>query len=189
MSQKEWSGYKHSPRSLTEWRYDSQDFRGVSFVFIPLTSYLLVDTVFSLGLLPSHHARTNLPSLPDTPHSPIDLLSILLSSELAYFGAERDAVILKHEVVTTSSTGISELFESSLVQVSDRELPSSRRIADGLLLHQYGVPGAASAMASTVGIVGYFEKLRRALTPRSALTLFATILLDISRLQSVHFYA
>jgi hypothetical protein len=78
----------------------------------------------------------SLPPLPTTLKSPIDLLSILLSHQLAYEPTERDCVILRHELGTLdSSTGEEVLFVSTMVA--------------------YGIPGGESAMAKTVGIVRF----------------------------------
>lgn len=111
-----------------------------------------------LGLTPSKSTATTqqLPPLPLTAHSPIDLLSILLSSQLKYVSQERDAVVLRHEIVTTSKEGGKELFSSTLVQV--RPLSVIYMFEYSLfILNQYGIPGGASAMATTVGMVSVLK--------------------------------
>lgn len=109
---------------------------------------------FRLGLTSSKSTITTqpLPPLPTTPHSPIDLLSILLSSQLKYVGQERDAVVLRHEVVTTSKEGVTELFSSTLVQVRPLSVVCMR-YANFFHHFKYGIPGGTSAMATTVGMV------------------------------------
>lgn len=64
--------------------------------------------------------------MPTSPQAPIDLLSTLLGSQLAYTGTERDAVILHHELCTTSPDKEVELFTSTLVQVRSLPLPTIR---------------------------------------------------------------
>ncbi|KAL8291280.1 hypothetical protein RQP46_002258 [Phenoliferia psychrophenolica] len=88
----------------------------------------------TLSLIPSSlPPRAPLPPFPSRPESPLDLLSTLLASQLAYAPDEPDAVLLHHELGTRNpKTGEDELFTSTLVQ--------------------YGTPGSDSAMATTVGI-------------------------------------
>lgn len=89
----------------------------------------------SLGILPGLPA-TDLPPLSSGEHTPMDLLSILLSHKLRYHPSERDMVILSHEIVTESD---------SLPSSSSREIHTSNLIT-------YGEPGGNSAMSRTVGI-------------------------------------
>nr|CRX79225.1 hypothetical protein ls5931a1_00038 [Leucosporidium scottii] len=94
----------------------------------------VLSTLEELHLAPSSSTATveaSLPAVPTSPQAPIDLLSTLLGAQLAYTGTERDAVILHHELTTTSPTKETELFTSTLVQ--------------------YGNPDE-SAMATTVGV-------------------------------------
>ncbi|GAA5888440.1 hypothetical protein JCM6882_008620 [Rhodosporidiobolus microsporus] len=94
-------------------------------------------TLEALGLVPSSGSSSelsitaDLPAIPSEAQAPLDLLSAILAHELRYELGERDAVILHHEVTTTTSFGENELFTSTLVQ--------------------YGTP-EASAMATTVGV-------------------------------------
>ncbi|BGP19894.1 hypothetical protein JCM10213_008632 [Rhodosporidiobolus nylandii] len=90
-------------------------------------------TLQDLALFPSSSSSTPsaVPTLPQTPQAPIDLLSTILAHQLRYEDGERDAVFLHHEVTMRSPDGKDELFTSTLVQ--------------------YGTP-EASAMATTVGV-------------------------------------
>ncbi|GAA6063495.1 hypothetical protein JCM10212_004454 [Sporobolomyces blumeae] len=77
----------------------------------------VVDSLRDLALLPNSTSDVSLPALPSTPSAPLDLLSSILSHQLAYGPNERDVVILHHELTTESSeTGEPELFTSTLVQ-------------------------------------------------------------------------
>ncbi|GAA5911312.1 uncharacterized protein JCM6883_000050 [Sporobolomyces salmoneus] len=78
----------------------------------------VLETLNELALLPSSSSPSiSLPPLPLEPTAPIDLLSLILSHQLAYGPNERDLVILHHELTTRSKeTGESELFTSTLVQ-------------------------------------------------------------------------
>lgn len=82
-------------------------------------------------------AETSLPALPTAPQAPIDLLSTLLGAQLAYTGTERDAVILHHELTTTSPSEETELFTSTLVQVSLASSTLGRSETDSLPAVRY----------------------------------------------------
>ncbi|KAK4052299.1 hypothetical protein OIO90_004380 [Microbotryomycetes sp. JL221] len=89
-------------------------------------------TLSQLGLCPgSRDESLLLPSVPTSALSPLDLLSNVLGSSLAYKFGERDAVVLHHELATTTSDNKTELFTSTLVQYGNEN---------------------ASAMATTVGV-------------------------------------
>ncbi|KAK4048433.1 hypothetical protein OIV83_004779 [Microbotryomycetes sp. JL201] len=91
-----------------------------------------LSTLVQLGLCPgSRDESLSLPTVPKSAAAPLDLLSTLLGTSLAYKAGERDAVILHHELSTKTKNNQIELFTSTLVQYGDNE---------------------ASAMATTVGI-------------------------------------
>ncbi|GAA6007492.1 hypothetical protein JCM11491_004182 [Sporobolomyces phaffii] len=78
----------------------------------------VLETLKDLALLPSSSTSsgTSLPRLPIEATAPLDLLSSILSHQLAYNPDERDLVILHHELTTKSrETGESELFTSTMV--------------------------------------------------------------------------
>ncbi|GAA5960892.1 hypothetical protein JCM3765_007527 [Sporobolomyces pararoseus] len=79
----------------------------------------VLETLNELALLPlpSSTGLSSLPPLPAEPTAPLDLLSSILSHQLAYNPDERDLVILHHELTTKSKeTGEPELFTSTMVQ-------------------------------------------------------------------------
>lgn len=129
-----------------------------------------------LSLAPSSKPRPasakSLPALPSAPQAPIDLLSILMGSELAYGPAERDAVILHHELgtVTSDDPPVEELFTSTLVQVRSACLRFLGYTETDAVYPQYG-DKQNSAMATTVGMVRIQAASCRASAPANSCSL------------------
>ncbi|KAM0786112.1 hypothetical protein ACM66B_006922 [Microbotryomycetes sp. NB124-2] len=92
----------------------------------------VLSTLTQLGLCPGARDESlRLPHVPTKEAAPLDLLSTVLGTSLAYKPGERDAVILHHELSTKTEDDRTELFTSTLVQYGDDK---------------------ASAMATTVGV-------------------------------------
>lgn len=99
----------------------------------------LIEALSWLSIIPGSSSTSPLPPLPKKATSPIDLFTIILARKLKYEPDERDIVILAHEIVAKSSSGLEEIYTSSLVT--------------------YGSP-TASAMSRCVGLPVAFAALR-----------------------------
>src|ERR1700712_244969 len=96
-----------------------------------------------LSILPGA-PTTDLPPIPKTPETPMNLLSTLLAHKLRYLPGERDMVILSHEVITSAAP--------SSPHSTTRQVHSSSLITYG---NEHN-----SAMSLTVGLPLAFSTLR-----------------------------
>ncbi|KAF8321368.1 hypothetical protein DL93DRAFT_2130912 [Clavulina sp. PMI_390] len=101
------------------------------------------DNLVALSILPGGPTN-DLPALPTVPHTPFDLLSMLLAHKLRYHPGERDMVILSHEIITEStlpsSSSQREVHTSSLITYGDLETGNSA------MARTVGLPLASAAL-------------------------------------------
>jgi saccharopine dehydrogenase-like NADP-dependent oxidoreductase len=69
--------------------------------------------------------------VPDGPHTPVDILTALMQSKMAYASGERDMLIMQHEFVA--------------------EYPDRREAITATMI-DYGIPYGDSSMSRTVGL-------------------------------------
>ena len=114
-------------------------------VLIPGVQRSYAESWFSLSMISSvNENRSGVPRIPSGLHTPLDLLTTLLSHKLRYEPDERDMVMLSHEIVTVPIDGP----------------PSAGREVHTSTLVTYGDPVLGSAMARTVGTPLAFAALR-----------------------------
>ncbi|KAG9033233.1 hypothetical protein FRB95_000412 [Tulasnella sp. JGI-2019a] len=110
------------------------------------------DALTRLSILPSpgaNHAAEDLPPLPTTPLSPLDLLTTLLSHKLRYMPGERDMVILVHQMMSVPSHSLPT---SDPAKWEDVHTHSSHIVTYG--------SEAGSAMSRTVGLPLAFAAMK-----------------------------
>ncbi|KIY47717.1 hypothetical protein FISHEDRAFT_44841 [Fistulina hepatica ATCC 64428] len=99
----------------------------------------LVDALEWLSLVPGC-VQNDMPTVPSSPMTPLDLFAYLLAYKLRYLPGERDMVVLSHEIVASATPASpTEIHRSSLVAYADDQ---------------------GTAMARTVGLPIAFAALR-----------------------------